>query len=92
MQIDVLMLAFHDGETRTVTVPDDTQHVLEATYSEGQEPHPTRSAVSVGDVICYQGFHVVKPIGFAELTPEQLEDYKRIPRRDRAFSHYVERD
>lgn len=89
MIFKVHMLAFREGDIRNVNVPDDELNQgndLDRIFYHGQndfQPLPLPS-VSVGDVIEYKdGLHMVNSIGFQQITQQQFETYKNIPRRDR---------
>ena len=98
MIFEVQMLAFMDGEIRRVNVPDSevTGNVpldLERIFYYGQnhfQPVKGRCSVSVGDVVkVYGKDYICLNVGWALITPEQLNEYKRIHRRDRSFSKYI---
>lgn len=86
MKVNVHMLAFgKPGEIREVDIPDDEPgDVRELVYKYGQNnyqsrPHPS---VSVGDVIEYNGFWLVKPTGFKEMTADEFDKYVAMDRRN----------
>lgn len=99
MKYKVLMLAFMDGEVREVEIhkPDPNyaapETILEEIYHFGQNDFqnvPGRCSVSVGDVIILpieqvDTYWMVRPLGFGQITEQELEEYKKVPRRDRAF-------
>lgn len=95
MVVMVRMLAFMDGELRPVTIPDEecqgksVEELLGVVYYYGQndfQPIPKRCSVSVGDVALLQGkFWIVARAGWDELTPDELEEYEKLERRDRLF-------
>jgi hypothetical protein len=95
--IIVEMLAFMEGETRFVNIPDDewnnAQGVipkLELVYHYGQndfQPVKDRCSVSAGDVVklfgkCYKTCFY----GWKELSVEDYAKYLSIPRRERCFA------
>lgn len=103
MDVDVLMLVFMDGETRTVHVNDElindgtsVDELLGLVYHWGQndfQPVKDRCSVSVGDVIVLDGNNwLVMPMGFSQMTGEELCLYKLIGRRDRQLYCYDRRD
>ncbi len=89
VSVPVLLLAFCDGDVRQVEIPDNvegTENILDSVFHYGQNENQPRNvpSVSVGDVICLNGeYHRMAALGFEQLTPEQLEAYKQLPRRDR---------
>ena len=95
MQVKVHMLAFMDGETRMVEIPDGTEEVdiLDSVFRNGQnevQPCPDRCSVSMGDVIELDGrYRVVSFGGFKEIGKEGFEAYIKLPRRERLFSQYM---
>jgi hypothetical protein len=98
MKVKVLMLAFGDpGQVREVEVPAvtvESESVLDDVFRYGQnENQPQRCpSVSKGDVIEYNGHHLVASFGFQELTEEQLQEYTAMDRRDRYFYEVNNRD
>lgn len=99
ISVNVLMMAFGrtDNEVRAVDIPAGewpeqthlptrTESRLEQVFYYGQndfqpKQHPS---VSAGDVIELEGkHHLVMPVGFTEISDEQLAEYKAMPRRDR---------
>jgi len=91
------MCAFHEPIIiREVNVPDDhiketnDEELLDIIYQYGQNDiqnvHGVCS-VSVGDVIeiPFAGLYRVSSIGFKQMTPDEFEKYKLIPRRDRTY-------
>lgn len=76
----------------------DMEKLLGLVFYYGQndfQPLPFCS-VSVGDVIeltdqllLKTKYFIVRPLGFAELSEQELDTYKQIPRRDRAWSEYA---
>ncbi len=100
MEIRVHMLAYCEpGTVRLVQIPDDTpgSSLLGLTYQHGQndfQPRPCPS-VSVGDVIELPDgtLHLVAPVGFKQLTADELAEYAKLPRRDRVFrAHDMDAD
>lgn len=99
--MNVMLLAFGEGQLRPVNVPDeviagrekDTAFVLEKVFYFGQndfQPLPDRYSVSVGDVALLNGqFWVVRPMGWAELTPAEFQAYLGMEQQDRAWSQYA---
>ena len=99
MEVVVRMLANDHGETHRVVkitpapsqeAPDE--EVLELVFRNGQndfQPVAATCSVSVGDVIEYGGFHVVQPMGFAEISLEDLEEYTALPIEERVWSKFV---
>jgi hypothetical protein len=91
MKIKVLMLAFGAGQVRIVDVPTtqetDPSEILDLVFHYGQNDfQPQRCpSVSKGDVIEYNGHHLVASVGFQELTDAQLQEYTALDRRDRYF-------
>ena len=88
MKVKVLMLAFGDpGQVREVEVPVESESVLDEVFRYGQNDfQPQRCpSVSKGDVIEYNGHHLVASFGFKELSEEQLQEYTAMDRRDRYF-------
>lgn len=93
MIVNVRMTAFMDGEIRAVNIPDDTpaDNVLDEVFRLGQndfQPIKDRCSVSVGDVIEYDGLHMVGAIGFFKITDEQFKELMAMPRRERHFMAY----
>lgn len=97
----VQMLAFMDPDAngqpliREVNVPDaevtdNLSELLERIFYYGQndfQPVADRCSVSVGDVAeVNDKLFIVKAIGWGLITPEQLEAFKQLDRRDRHFS------
>lgn len=97
MIVKVHMMAFgEEGEIRNVEIPDDVAlecntkwDVLDAAFRYGQnevqrQPH---LSVSSGDVAELKdgSLHVCLPIGWDDMTAEEFEAYKRIPRRYRGI-------
>lgn len=93
MIVRVRLLAFgQPGEIREVDLPEEgwddtnTDERLDLVFYFGQndfqpQRHPS---VSVGDVIeLGDKFYIVKPSGFGEMTPQELDEYEAVPRRDR---------
>ena len=68
--------------------------LLDLVFKYGQndfQPKPYPS-VSAGDVICLPtdgSLWIVRPVGFRRLSVAEFEQYKQIPRRDRAWSEYA---
>lgn len=88
MKINVFMLAFHEDIVRVVEISDNSKNILDDVFYWGQndfQPQNGICSVSVGDVIEHNGLHIILPIGFKEITPAQLAEYKKVPRRDRYF-------
>jgi hypothetical protein len=89
------MLATMDGEIRNVNVPDsqvfngDRDGLLEKVFHYGQndfQPIPDRCSVSVGDVVLLNGVpFICRPVGFEEITPEELARYEAMDRDQRWF-------
>ena len=84
------------NEIRTVFVPEDeysraqsTDEILNLVFQYGQndvqpQKHPS---VSVGDVIELEGtYWLVKGVGFKKMTPQELEEYLKIPPRERSMA------
>ena len=98
MKYTVHMLAFHEPPVeRTVDVPDneivqDTDHILERIFYYGQndfQPVADTCSVSVGDVVVLDDtLQMVAPCGFKEITEEQMEKIKQLPRQDRTMHAY----
>lgn len=98
MIFNVQMLAFMDNEIRPVNVPDNeitgiVENDLERIFYYGQndfQPLPHCCSVSVGDVVELGGkFYIVRGIGWAEISADDLKLYKAMDRRDRQFSEYA---
>ena len=95
----VHMLAGMDGKIRVVKVPEanvspDNDALLEQIFYFGQndvQPVEGRYSVSVGDVVELDpGYYfVVRAMGFAEMTPAELTEYRAIDRDDRTWSEFV---
>lgn len=93
----VQMLAFgKPGEVREVDVPDDqladtksAAQQLDLVFYFGQNDfQPKRHpSMSCGDVVELGGkSYLCCRVGFRLLTPAELDDYKKLDRRDRNFS------
>jgi len=97
--LKVELLAFDSQERiREVTLPqtfeeyENEDHILEATYHFGQNDFQPRQmpSVSAGDVIYFKNKkYLVKNVGFKELTEEEYQKYKKLPRRDRSYQELV---
>lgn len=94
MKVKAYMLAFCQGEEREIEIPDEDskgtlRHQLEMAFYYGQNDFQPRSfpSVSVGDVIDMgpHGLHLVKGLGFKELTVAEFEEWKQVPRLDRSM-------
>lgn len=85
---------------RPVEVPDaevmehgkSVEGLLERIFYHGQNEFQPRQccSVSMGDVAEIANgdtlrFYLCKAMGWKEITPEQLAEYKELPRRDRMF-------
>ena len=95
MKVKALMYAFGEGSERIIDIP---QHEWDAVglddrlglaFKYGQndfQPRKTYS-VSVGDVVDLGplGLHLVKSIGFRQIGGNELEQWTRVPQRDRHF-------
>ena len=90
MKIPVHMLAFMNGEIREVTLENEVS--LDEVFRLGQnefQPVPGRCSVSVGDVIEMGGkYHIVEPVGFREMPPEEFALYKAMDRDKRYLHRY----
>ena len=93
---EVHLLAFEDDMIRPVEVPFEDEAkamnhnaILDLIFRYGQNDFqrlPIR-IVSVGDVIDYFGrFFMVRPVGFAEISLKEFNEYKEIPIRNRPWS------
>lgn len=100
MLVNVMLLGYGEGQLRPVNIPDeekpegmDTLQLLERVFYWGQndfQPLPDRYSVSVGDVALLNGqFWVVRPMGWAELTPAEFQAYLTMEQRDRVWSQYA---
>ena len=100
MKFQVMMLAFHgDNTIREVFIPDqelkgkEQNDILNKIYHYGQneaQPVDGKCSVSVGDVIKLNDKKfIVQPFGFSEISNDDLEKYKKIPRQDRSWSQYA---
>lgn len=94
MKVKVYMLAFCDGNDtiREVTIPDDEPASVDQVFYFGQNEFAfgpeknTTPSVSMGDVIEWEdGLYMVATAGFSQISSEQFEEYKALPRRDRLF-------
>lgn len=77
------------------------EHILENVFYYGQnnfthlvpKEHQVNElyySVSMGDVAELNNeFWICCAVGWRKLTPAELEEYKRVPRRDRSFYHLV---
>lgn len=101
MKYAVEMLAFYDEPNvlREVEVPEhmvrcsaSINDVLGLIFQFGQNDFQRRDccSISVGDVIRYGNRNfVVQPMGFAEISEEQVEELQRMPRVERRYSNLV---
>jgi hypothetical protein len=100
MIFKVQMLAFNPPEwenPRLVDVPNeevvsDDMELLERIYYWGQNDFQPRQccSVSMGDVAQIdRKFYICQSTGWKEITPAELEEYKKIPQRERSFSEFV---
>lgn len=99
MKFKVHMLANNPPEwenPRLVDVPadevvSDDMQLLESIFKWGQNDFQPRQccSVSMGDVAEIDGkFYICQSFGWALITPAELEEYKEIPQRDRAWSEF----
>lgn len=99
MKIKALMYAYEDGKEREIEIPDSRWEKasltdrLEAAFEFGQNDFQPRHicSVSVGDVIdmAGEGLYLVCGLGFRKMSPEELETWKSIPRRDRLLHRWA---
>lgn len=100
MIFKVHMLANNPPEwenPRLVDVPNeevvsDDMQLLERIFYWGQNDFQPRQccSVSMGDVAEIDGiFYLCCAVGWKAITREELEEYKKIPQRDRAWSEFV---
>jgi hypothetical protein len=82
----------------------DTNSILENIWHYGQNDFqnvPGCPSVSVGDVAVLpvrnafvpsgvsKTYHICKAVGWQQITAEQLEEYKKLDRRERILSNYL---
>lgn len=94
----VYMLAFQEGQIRLVDVPtseisDDTEALLSRIFYYGQndfQPKQGLCSVSMGDIIELTDglLYMVKPFGFAAMSKEAVEEYRKCPRNERFKFQY----
>lgn len=97
MIIQVEMLAFMGEDVfRPVEISqedidalENQNYLLELVFRNGQndfQPSSDRCSVSAGDVVHLDGKKIlIKGTGFKELSEEEYQDYRAMPRRDRSF-------
>jgi len=104
VRVWALQFGFGDGAKRPIDIPkkeweeaglDDR---LELAFMYGQndfQPRQKFYSVSVGDVIdlgAFHGSYLVKMMGFRAMSTPMIEEWSRVPRRERSFHKWVCRD
>ena len=99
MIVKARLYAFKDGQVREIDVPDremfgPIERKLERVYYWGQNDFQPRQlpSLSVGDVVELEDkFFLVNVAGFRELTAAEVEEWAKIPQRDKIFHEWVNR-
>jgi hypothetical protein len=92
----VQMLAFceaKDEVVRLVELPAWAPVTLDVIFCYGQNDFQPRScpSLSSGDVIeLGNEFHLILSVGFMKISPEQLDKWKQLERRDRSLGAFSE--